>query len=99
MQLQTVVSWLPDPIGVGLFSALRGRLRRDLQEQRAVLDTRGSNYGGWANTTQRFTGLAGLIAGQQRAITSTTGQLVNERSNLNSTAMNAFYERHKRGQA
>jgi hypothetical protein len=99
MRLETVVSWLPDPRGWGMFSAITGRTRRDLQQDRVVIDAGSSTYGGWAQSTQRFTGLAGLVAGSQRAITAASNQLVNERSNLNPTAMNAFYERMQRGQA
>lgn len=96
MRLDTVVSWLPDPRGWGIFAGITGRIRRDLQSQPAVIDARGQTYGGWANTGQRFSGLAGLVGGQQRAIASQSSNLVNERSNLNATAMNAFYEQLRR---
>lgn len=99
MRLETVVSWLPDPRGWGMFAAITGRNRRDLQQQAAVIDARGSTYGGWATAGQAFTGLAGLIGGRQRAVSGTTSSLVDERSNLNATAMAAFYERMQRGQA
>lgn len=99
MQLQTVVSWLPDPRGWGMFAALAGRARRDLQAQRVVIDRSSSSFGGWAATPQRFAGLGGLLAGQQRALASAVSDLVDERSNLLPGAMNAFYDRMKRGEA
>lgn len=97
MQLETVVSWLPDPRGWAMFGALTRRARGDLGG-RAVLDARGSNFGGWVAPPQRFAGLAGLLGGRQRAIANPTSQLVNERSNLNAGAMGAFYEQLQRKQ-
>lgn len=99
--VDTVVTYAPDPRGHWLFAALTGRARRDLNRyDRAVVDARTSSYGGWAASPQRFTGLAGLAAGRQRAIASTTSQLVNERSTLtDNPGLRAFYEQMKRQQA
>lgn len=99
-QLETIVQFAPDPRGWGMFSALAGWARRGINNgSRVYIDARGSTYGGWAATPQRFTGLAGLANGRQRAIASTSSQFVDERSNGNETAMRAFYEQLQRSQS
>jgi hypothetical protein len=93
-QLETVVRFAPDPRGWGMFTALISRVRREVNGgSRVYIDARGEQFSGWAATTQRFTGLAGLSNGGQRAIASTSSQLVDQRSTGNEGAMRAFYER------
>lgn len=98
-QVVSVVQFAPDPRGLGMFAAITARIRRDVQQDRPVIDARGSgDWGGLAATTQRFTGLAGLVAGRQRVQASRVNQLVNERSTGNSTAFDSFYEQLRRRQ-
>jgi hypothetical protein len=98
-EVVSVVQFAPDPRGLGLFSAITGRIRRDLLQQRAVIDARGSgNYGGYAATPQQFTGLAGLVAGRQRVQASRVSQLTSERSTDNAGAMGIFYDQLQRRQ-
>lgn len=98
-QVVSVVQFAPDPRGLGMFAALIGRVRRDVQQDRPVIDARGSgDWGGVATTVQRFTGLAGLVAGRQRIQTTRINTLVNERSTDNSAALSSFYEQLQRRQ-
>lgn len=99
-RLDTVVTFTPDPRGWRMFAGLARRNLRDITGgSRVYIDARGEHYSGLATTVQKFTGLAGLNRGRQRVIASTTSNdLVNERSTGNATAMKAFYEQLSRRQ-
>lgn len=98
-EVVSVVQFAPDPRGLALFAAITGRNRRDLLQQRAVIDARGSgDFGGWAATPQRFAGLTRLVAGRQRVQASRVSQLTSERSTDNAGAMDIFYDQLQRRQ-
>lgn len=71
-----------DPRGWGMFAALSGAHRRDLTQQRAVIDTSHTDHDGWVRPLQRLRGLAPLILGQARPITSRHSEIGDERSDL-----------------
>ena len=71
----SVVDYGPDPRGWAMFSALSGAHNRDLNAQRAVIDTSQSAGGGWHRPLQRMRGLAPLILGSGRAVTSKSSSI------------------------
>ena len=91
-----IVEYGTDPRGAGLFAALTGRTRRDLDGARPVVDPHrdgGRTFHGYTNTPQRFVGIAPL--GLARPVSPTSSTMPNERSAsaLNDGALRIFAER------
>lgn len=96
-----IVEYGPDRRpGVGIFAALNGRVGRELNGTRAVVDPiSGSSFHGYTNTPQRFVGIAPL--GVARPVTPTTSTLGDEReaNPLNDGALRIFAQRLARRRA
>ena len=92
-----IVSYGPDPRGWRMFAALSGAHNRDLNAQRAVVETH-PEHKGWVRPLQRLAGLAPLGLGAGRPVAEKTSELGDERSTeLDNPALRIFAERLKRG--
>lgn len=75
-----VVDYGPDPRGWRMAAALAGAHNRDLNGQRAVIDTASTQSHGWHRPLQRLRGLAPLILGNGRPVTKKSSVIGDERS-------------------